>query len=123
MALVLALFAGTAFSPADVAAAGITIRTAPLAEIVERAQNPAATGWIGCGATCDVLVWNGFAPQEAAAVTRHEVCHGMDAIIDGKMDGSLAGWQPWAGTVPAWGEPTDDVERLGYWCGRQEVRG
>ena len=118
--LVTAVLLSLPFSPVDVRDAGITVRVVPREDVVARAQNPAATGWIGCGATCDVLLWDAFSVTEIAEQTRHEVCHAVDWLSDGKMDGAVMGWQPWAGE-PYAGEPISDTERFGYWCGRQEI--
>ncbi len=121
--LVTALLLALPFAPADVQAVGITVRESVQQAEME-ARSPNATGWIGCSTThCDVLISEAFNwyPFERAQSTRHEVCHGLDMLSDGAMDGAILGWQPWAGSEPAPGEPTDDVERLGYWCERQAV--
>ena len=113
MALVLALFNATAFSPADVEAVGVTITyRASLAD-----RHPTAIGWTWCGGqVCKIEVRDGLG-TEGPGVLRHEVCHAVDWLSDGVADGAIAGWEPWAdGTfINAEARP----EWFGYWCGRQ----
>lgn len=108
--LIFALMFAQPFVPADVAAVGIVVT------VVEQTPVAGASGWIGCaGERCEIHIVD-------LTQMRHEVCHGLDWLSDGRMDGSIAGWRPWLVTLPQLGEPWDDTERLGYWCSRQVIR-
>jgi hypothetical protein len=115
--MVMAILLGLPFAPADVKAAGIVVR-----ESVVEMQVAGATGWTGCGdGRCEIEISSALDLDFVlrAAVRHHELCHAVDYLADGELDGSILGWQPWAGTAYA---DLGPVEALGYWCEAQEVR-
>lgn len=115
--LITAILLSLPFAPADVQAAGISVTMRP--SLADRHET--AIGWTWCGGpVCRIEVVEGLEPGEAARVLRHEVCHAIDWLADGADDGTISGWQPWANDPLA--VEDDEGERLGYWCGRQEVR-
>mgnify|MGYP001564793515 CR=1 FL=1 len=103
MALIIALFSGSPVTVPMVETAGGSVA------VVEALPDPAWTGWIGCAeSACDIRLVR-------ADSLRHEAAHAADYLCDGALDGSICGWQPWAGSGEEWRGP---VEALGSTLGR-----